>query len=292
MRGAVRCITGIMPPCPVVQISDISSATDWSCALDGIDTVIHLAARVHVMLDNASDPLAEFRRTNTAGTEHLARSAAASGVRRFVYVSSVKVNGEETVGDHRYSEQDAPSPHDPYGVSKWEAEQALKRVAQDTGLHVVIVRIPLVYGAGVKGNFVQMMRIVARELPLPLGSVQNLRDLIYVGNLVDALILLASHPTAIGQTYLLCDGTPVSTSALLHSLAKALGVRPRLFPLPKRFLQLAGKMSGNSAQVERLIGSLQIDGSKIQQELKWHPPYTMQQGLQATAEWYWAQKSD
>ena len=270
----------------IARIADIGPDTDWTAALQGIEVVIHLAARVHVMRDNAPDPISEFRRTNTAGTEHLARCAAAAGVKRLVYVSSIKVNGEETVNGHRYSEQDAPAPQDSYGISKWEAEQALQRVTQETGLEVAILRPPLVYGADVKGNFMQMMRVVARGMPLPLAALHNQRDLLYVGNLVNALIACAFHPAAAGKTFLLSDGEPVSTSELLQRLAHALAVPSHLFPFPASVLKLAGKLSGKSDQIERLLGSLQIDNAKIRHELNWTPPFTMQQGLQLTAEWY------
>lgn len=270
----------------VSVVGEIDGETRWAEALNGIDVVIHLAARVHVMHENADDPLAEFRRINTAGTEHLARSAAANGVRRLVYVSSIKVNGEETTDGQIYSEGNIPAPQDPYGMSKWEAERALQRVAQETGLEIVIVRPPLVYGAGVKGNFVQMMRVVARGLPLPLASVRNKRDLVYAGNLVDALIVCATHPAAAGSTYLVSDGEPVATPELLGRLAQALGVTAHTFHFPPALLKLAGRLVGRSAQLERLLGSLQVDSGKIRCELNWNPPYSLQQGLQATAVWY------
>jgi nucleoside-diphosphate-sugar epimerase len=272
--------------CEIAKISSIDSKTDWSNALTGVDVVIHLAARVHVMLDDASDPLEEFRRVNVAGTEHLARSAALAGVRRFVYVSSIKVNGEATSEGKKFSESDVPDPHDPYGISKMEAEQALHQVAAETGLEVVIVRPPLVYGAGVKGNFVQMLKVLAKGIPLPLASVHNRRSLIYVGNLVDALILCATHPAAAGQTYLVSDGEDISTPDLLHQLGAAMGRPARLFPCPLALLKLGGRLTGKSDQVERLLGSLRVESGKIRRELNWTPPYTLQQGLQATAEWY------
>lgn len=285
VSGAIRGDAG-HDSYSTVHIADIGPDTDWTAALQGIGIVIHLAARVHVMHDAATDPLAAFRRTNTAGTEHLARCAAAAGVKRLVYLSSIKVNGEETVGSHRYSEQDIPQPQDPYGISKWEAEQALHRVAKDTGLEVVIVRPPLIYGSEVKGNFIQMMRVVARGVPLPFSSLKNTRDLLYVGNLTDALIACATHPAAAGQTYLLCDGEPVSTTQLLRTLAHALAVPSRLFPFPSGVLKLTGRLSGRAAQLDRLLGSLQVDNGKIRRELNWTPPFTLQQGLQATADWY------
>jgi len=272
--------------CEVVTVTDIDAATEWTNALKGVDTVIHLAARVHVMRDTVTDPLAEFRRINTAGTEHLARSAAASGVKRLLYVSSIKVNGEATHGDKKFTAADVPAPQDPYGVSKWEAEQALHRVAEETGLEVVIVRPPLVYGPGVKGNFAQMLGIVFKRIPLPFASVHNHRDLVYVGNLLDAIITCASHPKAAGQTYLVCDGEDISTPDLLRQLAAGMKAPSHLFPCPPALLQLAGKLAGKSQQLERLLGSLRVDSDKMRIDLNWVPPYSSQQGLQTTAEWY------
>lgn len=265
---------------------EIDVSTDWRDALQGVSAVIHLAARVHVMYESAVDPLAEFRKVNVEGTEHLARSAAAVGVKRLVYVSSIKVNGEETIGGQRYSEVSAPSPKDPYGVSKWEAEQALQRVAAETGLEVVIIRPPLVYGIGVKGNFAQMLSAVSKRILLPFAAVRNQRSLIYVGNLVDALISCAIHPAAAGKTYLVCDGEDISTPDLLNSLGGEMGRPARLIQCPMWLLSMMGKIAGRSDQLLRLMGSLQIDSHKIRTELNWKPPYRLQQGLQKTAEWY------
>jgi len=267
-----------------IVVGDVDSNTDWQKALMGCDVVIHLAARVHVMHEYSQDPFTEFRRVNVAGTEQLARSAAVSGVKRLVYVSSVKVNGEETISSRVYCEQDAPVPQDPYGVSKWEAEQALHKIAKETGLEVVIVRPPLVYGAGVKGNFAQMLSVLARGLPLPLASITNRRSLIYVENLVDALILCATHPAAAGQTYLVSDGEDISTPDLLRKLSLAMNKRPRLFSLPVILLKLVGRLVGKSDQVARLLGSLQVDSSKIRRELSWVPPYSVDEGLRATVQ--------
>jgi nucleoside-diphosphate-sugar epimerase len=287
VRGAVRNSSYFKTnDYEIVKVQELNSVTDWAETLCNIDTVIHLAARVHVINDTVVDPLAEFRRVNTAGSEHLARCAAANGVKRLVYVSSIKVNGEVTHDEHRFTESDAPVPQDPYGISKWEAEQALHRVADETGLEVVIVRPPLVYGPGVKGNFAQMLNVVAKSIPLPLASIRNSRSLIYVKNLVDALIACATHPAAAGQTYLVCDGENISTPDLLRQLAAGMGVPSRLFFCPPTLLQLVGKLTGKSKQLERLLGSLQVDGDKLRTDLNWTPPYTLQQGLQATAEWY------
>lgn len=285
----------------VAFVQSIGCETEWQQALDSVDVVIHLAARVHVMSNHADDPLEEFRKVNAAGTERLARMAVAHGVKRFVYVSSIKVNGEETfpvryslspassqMGDKStiFSEADIPTPQDPYGASKWEAEQILHYISRETGLEVVIVRPPLVYGAGVKGNFVQMLKVLNRGIPLPLASVENRRSLIYVENLADALILCATHPIAAGQTYLVSDGEDISTPELLRKLGVAMGHPARLFPCPPTLLKFSGRLFGKTGQVERLLGSLQVDSRKIRRELGWQPSFTLQQGLQATAEWY------
>jgi nucleoside-diphosphate-sugar epimerase len=276
-------VSGVEPS----AIGEIDGQTDWNGAFQGISVVIHLAARVHVMHDHASDPLAEFRRINTAGTERLARSAAAAGVQRLIYVSSIKVNGEETRNGHMYTEADAPDPQDAYAISKWEAECALHRVSRETGLEMVIVRPPVVYGPCVKGNFAQMLHMIKKGMPLPLASVRNnRRSLVYVGNLVDALIACSAHPAAAGQTYLVSDGEDVSTEALLRTLAAGMGEPARLFPCPLALLKAVAMALGKRAQAERLVGSLQVDSGKIRRQLNWVPPYTLQQGLQATAEWH------
>lgn len=269
-----------------VYIDDIDMTTNWSGLLTGIDVVVHLAARVHVMHENTSDPMAEFRRVNVGGTEHLARDAASNGVRRFVFVSSIKVNGEETTDGARYSEQSPALPHDFYGISKWEAEQALHRVARETGMEVVIVRPPLVYGPGVKGNFERMLSVVARGIPMPFASVSNLRSLIYVDNLAEALVTCAIHPAAAGQMYMVSDGEDISTPDLLRRLAVGIGVPSRLVACPPGLLSLAGRLIGKSGQLDRLLGSLRVDSGKIRSDLNWVPRYSLQQGLQATAEWY------
>ena len=274
---------------PVV-VRQIDGLTDWQAALNGVEVVIHLAARVHVMKDTSVDPLAEFRRVNVQGTENLARQAVRAGVRRLVYVSSIKVNGEGTSGSQGYSERDTPAPQDAYGISKWEAEQALHRVAQETGLEVVIVRPPLVYGPGVKGNFISLLAAVGKGIPLPLASTDNARSLVYVGNLVDALIACATHPAAAGQTYLVSDGAPVSTATLVEKIAGALDCRSRSFYFPPVLMRAAAALLGRSAQIDRLFGSLRVDDEKIRRELGWIPPYTLEQGLRATAEWYRGQR--
>lgn len=236
------------------------------------------------MNDTATDPLSAFRQINVAGTERLARMAAINGVKRFVYVSSIKVNGEGC--EKPFTEHDIPAPDDPYGVSKWEAEQTLHKVADDTGLEVVILRPPLVYGLEVKANFLSLLKLFDRAIPMPLSSINNLRSLICVENLVDAIITCITHPKAVGQTYLVSDGKDVSTPELIRRAAAALGRPARLFPFPPSLMRFVGKLFGKSDAVERLIGSLTIDSSKIRRELGWKPPYTMEQGLKETAEWF------
>lgn len=288
VHGVVRELSrSIELRCEITTVGDIGSDTDWSRSLIGVDAIVHLAARVHVMQDTATDPLAEFRKVNVFGTERLAREAARAGVRRFVYVSSIKVNGESTdahSGD--FTEKNAPNPQDPYGVSKWEAEQAMHCVAQETGLEVVIVRPPLVYGPGVGANFLRLLRFVRKGVPLPFGAINNQRSLVYVGNLVDAIITCLEHPTAASQTYLISDGEDVSTPELIRRIAHALGRPARLLPVPPALLRVAGRLTGKSAEVDRLLDSLVIDSSKIRRGLGWKPPFTMEQGLQETADWY------
>lgn len=266
-------------------VDSISATVDYSNALLSCDVVMHLAARVHVMRDDVEDPLAAFRAVNLHGTVNLARQAAAAGVKRFVYVSSIKVNGECT-DNEPFTESDDPNPQDPYGISKWEAEQALGKIGRETGMEIVIVRPPLVYGPGVKANFYSLLKLVSKALPLPLGSIHNRRSMIYVGNLVDALIACATHPAAAGQTYLVSDGEAVSTPQLVKEIATAMQRPERVFPFPLSAMRFVARMTGRSSAVDRLTQSLEIDSSKIRNELGWHPPYTRQQGLQVTADWF------
>lgn len=272
-------------PADAVAVGDIDGQTEWSRALDGVDCVVHLAARVHVMHDNAASPLAEFRRVNVAGTVQLARAAARAGVRRLIFVSSIKVNGERTNG-RPLSEEDTPVPIDAYGVSKWEAEQALHGLSWDTGLEVVILRPPLVYGPGVKANFQRLLSWVNRGLPLPFGAIENRRSLLYLGNLTAAISNCADHPAAANQTFLLSDGEDLSTAELVRRLACAMNRPSRLIPVPKGLIELAGRLSGKQAEVERLLGSLCVDSGKIRHVLGWRPPYSVDEGLRRTAEWF------
>jgi len=266
-------------------ISDIAVPESAYDALSGCDVVIHLAARVHVMKEHSANPLDEFRKVNVEGTKCLAKSAARAGVKRFVYVSSIKVNGEQR--PLPYTELDEPCPQDAYGVSKWEAEQALHKISAETGLEVVILRPPLVYGAGVKGNFATMIQMLLKGVPLPFASIKNLRSFVFVRNLVDSLILCATHPIAAGKTYLVSDGQDISTPDLLQKLSTALGHPVLLLPCSPVLISIAGRLLGKSNQVDRLLGSLQVDSSKIRRELGWQPLFSMDEGLKATASAYW-----
>ena len=263
-----------------VVFGDIGPASDWAELLSGCEAVVHLAARVHVMGDDVENSVALYRSANTDATLNLARQASEAGVKRFVFVSSVKVNGEGRTT--AYLETDIAAPEDPYATSKWEAEQGLRQLATKTGLEAVILRPPLVYGPGVKANFLRLAHAVKRGWPLPLGAIDNRRSLLYLGNLVDAIRLCTEHPGATGQTFLLDDGEPVSTPELITRLADSMGRKPHLFKVPVPILEKAGSLLGRRAAVARLTGSLFVDSSAIRSRLGWSPPYSMQTGLQQT----------
>jgi nucleoside-diphosphate-sugar epimerase len=266
-----------------VIIGGIDSTTDWSGALLNVDAVIHLAARVHVMHDAVVDPLAEFRKVNVDGTLNLAMQAAKAGVRRFIFISSVKVNGEHTVNNKPFTEADIANPQDAYGLSKFEAEQGLLRIAQQTGMEVVIIRPPLVYGAGVKANFASMMRAVKRGMPLPLGAIHNQRSFVYVDNLVSLIVHCIDAPAAANQVFLVSDGVGLSTSALMRACAVALGVKSRLLPVPQKLIEVFATILGKQDIAQRLCGNLQVDITKARTLLGWTPPVSVADGLKATA---------
>jgi nucleoside-diphosphate-sugar epimerase len=271
-------------------IEDINIQTDWSQALRQIDSIVHLAARAHIMKDTSSSPLNEFRRINVEGTINLARQAARANVRRFIFISSIKVNGEKTEGKG-FTENDSPAPEDPYGISKYEAEQGLRQVAKESGLDVVILRPPLMYGPFVKANFYQLMNMVYSGWPLPLGRISNQRSLLYVGAFANAIKTCLTHPNATGKTFLVSDGKSLSTCELITKLAQFLNRPPRLLNVPVSWMRLGGKFLGKSPVVDRLTSSLVINNSKIQQELNWSSPYSVDLGIQKTAEWFLADKS-
>jgi len=283
-RAATRTNQQAQRHSGAVAVGEINGQTDWANALQGVQQVVHLAARVHVMQDRSGDPLAEFRRVNVEGTAKLARQAAARGVRRLVFVSSVKVNGESTSAGHPFTADDAPAPEDPYGVSKYEAEQALRQIAAETGMDVVIVRPPLVYGPGVKANFDAMMRWLARGAPLPLAAVTgNRRSLIVLDNLVDLIVTCLRHPAAANQTFLASDGEDLSTAALLRRMGQAQGTPARLFYMPVAVLRMGAAVLGKQGFYQRLCGSLQVDIGKTRQLLDWTPPVSVDEGLRRAA---------
>lgn len=268
----------------VLASTGLGPDTGFAEILESIDVVVHLAARVHVLRDEARDPLAAFRAENVETTANLARQAASAGVRRLVFLSSVKVHGEGA--EKSYREDDPLEPADAYGQSKLEAEEKLASIMTETGLEVVVLRPPLVYGPGVKANFQQLLELVSRGVPLPLSSVRNRRSMLYLGNLVDAIATCAQHPRAAGQTYLVSDGEDVSTPELIRRIAAALGRTPRLLPLEPSILRFFGKITGRAGMTDRLLRSLSVDSGKIRRDLEWQPPFTMQDGLASTAAWY------
>lgn len=268
-----------------ISVGDLSPDTDWTAALEGCDVVIHLAARVHVMNDSASDPLAAFRAVNVDATMNLARQALVKGIKRFVFVSSIKVNGEETT-IHPFTAFDEPAPIDPYGQSKLEAEIALQELGKATGLEVVIIRPPLVYGPGVRANFRRLMQLVKTGVPLPLGAIHNRRSMVALDNLVDLLMLCARHPAATGQIFMVSDDHDVGISELLRMLAAAMGKRSLLLPLPAGLIASAAAVFGKSAVASRLLGSLQVDINHTKSTLQWQPPVSMEAALKKTVAYY------
>jgi nucleoside-diphosphate-sugar epimerase len=268
----------------VAPVSAIDGQTSWGRHLKGIDTVIHCAGRAHVMNDLFANPLPEYRRVNVGGTINLARQAAAAGVRRFIFLSTVKVNGEQTLQGQFFSETDAPMPQNPYAISKYEAEQALLDLATQSKMEVVIIRPTLVYGAGVKANFFTMLRMVRLGMPLPFGSIENKRSFTYVENLNSLIIRCIDHPNAANQIFLSSDGHDLSTTELLRYCGAAMGVSVYLVPIPASWCMLSATLLGQGDAIERLCGSLQVDITKARTLLEWDPPITVQAGLQRTVQ--------
>ncbi|MBK5528316.1 SDR family oxidoreductase [Pseudomonas sp. TH08] len=254
--------------------------------LHGASVVVHTAARVHVMKESASDALAEYRKANVAGTLELARHAAKSGVKRFIFLSTIKVNGEATVKGRPFKADDVPSPIDPYAISKFEAEEGLKKLAAETDMEVVIIRPPLIYGPGVKANFLSMLQWLARGVPLPFGSIYNQRSLVSIENLLDLIITCIDHPAAANQTFLVSDGADLSTTQLLKCLAGALGVKARLVAIPEWLILLAGTMLRKQSVASRICSSLQVDIAKNREILNWTPVMNVGTSLRRTAEFF------
>ncbi|WP_296126597.1 SDR family oxidoreductase [Pseudomonas sp. Ga0074129] len=288
--AAVRRPVSGFPECVSSQVvGGLEADTDLRSLLDGVGVVIHSAARVHVMNDTSSDPLTEFRKVNVDGTLNLARQAAAAGVRRFIFISSIKVNGEGALVGAPYFADAQPAPMDPYGISKMEAEQGLRALAAETGMEVVIIRPVLVYGPGVKANFLSMMRWLHKGVPLPFGAIHNRRSLVALDNLVDLIVTCIDHPAAANQTFLVSDGEDLSTTELLHRMGTALGKPARLLPLPSRLIEVGAAMLGKQALAQRLCGSLQVDISKTCQLLNWTPPVSVDEALRKTAKHFMEQ---
>ena len=262
-----------------VVVGNIDGATSWSTALKGMDSIIHLAARVHIMCESAGDPLAEFRRVNTEGTLHLARQAAEAGVRRFIFLSTIGVNGNSTLHGKVFMPTDTPSPHDPYSMSKYEAEIGLHSIARSTGMEVVIIRPPLVYGANAPGNFGKLTRLVTKSFPLPLGSINNLRSFVGIDNLVDFIVTCLEHPAAANETLMVSDGEDLSTPDLIRRMARAMNRPARLIPVPVWALKAGALLLGKGDAVQRLCGNLQVDISKSRTLLGWNPPISVDEGL-------------
>lgn len=292
VRAAVRRpLAGLDRRVEQAIVGDLGRDTRWDDALRDVDAIVHAAARVHVMHEQAADPLQVFRAVNVDGTLHLARTAAAAGVRRFVFVSSIKVNGDATPAGRPFRAGDAPAPVDAYGLSKREAEDALRTLAQATPMQVAIVRAPLVYGPGVKANFASLMRAVAHGVPLPLGAIDNRRSLVALDNLVDLLVTCIEHAAAANRTFLAGDGEDLSTPDLLRRLGVALGRPARLLPVPPRWLELGAALAGRGAAAQRLCQSLQVDIGDTQRTLDWRPPVTVDAALRATAAHFLAQRT-
>lgn len=284
---AVRSrLSGEFPGVEIHSIDGLSATQDWTNALAGVDVVVHAAARVHVTRETASDPLAEFRAVNVEGTLNLARQAAAVGVRRFIFISSIKVNGESTPPGRPFRAEDVPAPADPYGQSKLEAERALSRLAEERAMEWVVIRPPLIYGPGAGANFASLMRAVQRQLPLPFARVRNQRSLVARDNLVDLLRVCLGHERAANQVFLVSDDHDLSSAELCRHLAMVLGVRPRLLPVPVALLQGLATLFGRGAQAQRVLGSLQVDIGKTRELLGWRPPVSVDQALAATARRY------
>lgn len=290
VRVAVRGPSTTLIPLPAagqqIAVGDIGPATSWDAALEGVEAVVHLASHSPVAGATPAETAAAYRRVNVSGTECLARAAAAAGVRRLVYVSTIKVNGEGTPLGELFSAASPPRPQDAYGQSKWQAEQILHEISSHTGLESVIVRLPLVYGPGVRANFLALLRLVERGLPVPLRRVRNRRSMLYVGNLADAIVRCLDAKEARGQTYLLSDGEDLSTPELIERIALHMERPARLWPVPVSVLRGLGHLIGKQAMIDRLTGSLLVDSRKIREQLEWTPPFTLDEGLRATIQWY------
>jgi len=286
VRGAQWNPAPLPKGCESRLVGNIDRHTDWKDVLKDLEVVVHLAARVHVMNDSTYDPLAAFREVNVEGTRRLAESAAAAGVKHFIFVSSIKVNGETSSGKKPFSETDESGPEDPYGISKWEAEQVLRKIEAMSSMGVTILRPPLLYGPGVKANFLKLIKLVDKGVPLPLGAVSNKRSFLGLGNFVDLIIHCIDHPDAKGQTFVVSDGQDFSTADIVRKIALAQKKRAHVFSLSPRILHMIGRLLRKQDVIKRLAESLEIDSTKVRTVLAWQPPFSMDQELGRTVEWY------
>lgn len=273
-------------PAEQVIVDKLEDDPDWSEALSEIDVVIHLAARVHVMKEKSTSVLDDYCKVNSIATRNFAQQAAKHQVKRFLFLSSIKVNGEYTVKGSPFTEESITQPEDPYGISKLYAEQYLQEISQNTALEVVIIRPPLVYGPEVKANFLKMLDLVGKGLPLPFGKVENSRNLVYIGNLVSALCTVVTHPNAANQTYLVADDDSLSLTQLMRLIGDEMNVKVRLLPIPVRLMERLFKLLGRNNMNTRLFGSLEVSNSKIKSQLAWVPPVNSTEGLRETVKWY------
>ncbi len=290
LRSAVRCLSGKsvtyhLDNNDIVDIKGIGPDTDWTSALDGVDTVVHLAARVHMVKEPAKEPLAAYRLVNTFGTERLAEMAVEAGVRRFIYISTIKVNGEGASASP-LNEKSEVAPKLPYAISKLEAEVILQKISRKSGMELVIIRPPLVYGPEVGGNFLRMLNYVYKEVPLPFAGIINRRSMIGIDNLVDFIYICITNRHASGELFTVSDNEAVSTPELLRMLAAGLNKRAMLFYFPKNLLKLGACLSARSKDIERLISSLVIDSSKAGEKLGWKPPVSLNEGIVSVTKWY------
>ncbi len=269
-----------------VVVDSLSSDNSWELALKNIEVVIHTAARVHVMSDSSKDPLSEYRKVNVDGTLNLARQSASTGVKRFVFISSIKVNGESTPLNNPFTDENIPTPIDFYGVSKFETEQELFKLGTTTGMEIDCIRPVLVYGPGVKANFLSMMKWLYKGVHLPFGSIHNKRSLVALDNLVDLILTCIEHPNAANEMFLVSDGEDLSTTELLNRVSNALGKKTWLFPVNQKVLEFCLGLIGKKNLAQRLCGSLQVDISKTKKLLNWTPPITVDEGLRKTAEYF------
>ncbi len=268
------------------NVGEIDSNTNWNDALDGVDCIVHCAARAHTTEKKQTDSLNAYRRINVDGTRNLAKQAAGGGIKRFIFLSSIKVNGDGTIASKSFKYNHISQPEDAYGISKWEAEQALLEISKQTGLEVVIIRPPLVYGEGVKRNFLRLLDLVYKQIPLPFAKINNLRSFIGLDNLIDLIICCIDHPKAGGKTFLVSDGEDLSTPDLIIKLSKFMDKSPRLFQVPHYIIQLIGHLLGKSSEIKRLFGSLRVDNSYTREILEWKPVLSLDESLAKTVRWY------